>query len=470
MKLTFNKLTIIVIVILTLLVAVFAVLSEFAPPKIKGDVKLKGEINSANFTNQQIIIPFNTPMDQQSVADSLTIAPAATVDLFWSQTNLNIFFKKPLEASTNYTISISKNARDIYGDKLAKDFKFEFKTKDDILAYLHRGNKSQNIPDKIQLTDVSFSSQKEIYSGYDVEFFDLNSNYLSVAINPKNNYSTLILKNLKSLEEKEIEIGESRITFLNYSPTENKFIYLTQHVSINGEIIIPDSVSQIMLYDIDKNSTTEIPIPDLAADVLQAFFSPDGKAVVIKASESGYFFKSLSDDMTLDLGKHLDVRGFNSNKDKILFVDAPFQSAAASFPSIVTVDGKGVTVNITDGTNYAIDPSFFYTSEKLIFAEKEQDLFGTKGLFGIKTFDIETSEKKTIYFSENHSAELPVLSLDDKYVVFEKYSNEDLSTYEDLRNFSFQSKPYNANLVLINLETGEIVDKGIRGVNVVWVR
>ncbi len=469
MNIDFNKISIIFAVILSLLVGILSWMLEFSPPKIN-NIQLEGKSDQANFINQKIIIEFNTPMNSESVAANLSITPSTEFELFWSQTSLNVSFKKVLSASTKYSLKISKDAKDIYNDKIDKDFTFDFTTKDDLLAYIERSDDSTVKNSKIILTDTQFSFKNQLFTGADIDFFELNSDYLVVVQNPTNSYSTLTLKNLNTLTEEKIEIGQSRITFLDLSPTENKFIYIIQNVFIQNKTVIPKLASEIFLFDASNKKSQKIDNPETAADVLQAFFSPDGKGLVIKGSDSGYFFQSLMDNTALDLGKHLDVRGFNSQKNKIMFIDAPFQSASAAFPSISTVDGKGTIENVTDGTNYAIDPQFFYSSEKIVFSEKVQELEGTKGLFAIKTYDLPTDEKKDIYFNSQYSSELPTLSYDDKYVIFEKYSQKDLSSFEGLRNFSFQSKPYNANLVIIDLTTLEVIDKGIRGVNAVWVR
>ena len=85
--------------------------------------------NSHNVSlDEDIIIGFFEPMNVTSVAAALWTDPDFEYTLIWNENNLSIDPKSSLLSNTNYTVYLSKNATDLFGNPLEKTLIVNFTT------------------------------------------------------------------------------------------------------------------------------------------------------------------------------------------------------------------------------------------------------------------------------------------------------------------------------------------------------
>jgi hypothetical protein len=94
------------------------------PPKIVYTSIEDGERNVALHTLLEI--KFSHKMNEQSVEKNLNIFPECSYNISWN--NSTLLIEMQLEYGKTYYINISKNARDVRGIKMEKDFSIHFST------------------------------------------------------------------------------------------------------------------------------------------------------------------------------------------------------------------------------------------------------------------------------------------------------------------------------------------------------
>ena len=93
-----------------------------------------------------IYIRFNTAMNRTTVENSFTISPNTAGDFVWH--NNESFSYRPtdyLESNTSYSVSISRNARDIHGTPIGDVFSVNFSTEPLKIDYTYPLNGATNI-------------------------------------------------------------------------------------------------------------------------------------------------------------------------------------------------------------------------------------------------------------------------------------------------------------------------------------
>ncbi len=150
-----------------------------------------------------------------------------------------------------------------------------------------------------------------------------------------------------------------------------------------------------------------------------------------------------------------------------MFVDFDPLNTYSSLPYFSLYNSDKSTTRLTGYSDYAVDPQFLNNSQQIVFAKKFKDVEGTKGLFQIMLGDY-AGNSVMLYTDPTHSVELPKPSFDDRYIVVERYNQEDMLNYTDQRDFQFQTKPSVATLLVIDQSTGALADQSIRGIDAVW--
>lgn len=80
------------------------------------------------------------------------------------------------------------------------------------------------------------------------------------------------------------------------------------------------------------------------------------------------------------------------------------------------------------------------------------------------------SNRKEILQMPPYSLEFPKPSYDDKFIVIEKYTQDELLDYTKQRDFVFETKPSTAELVVYDTQRNVLYQNGSRGINALWVR
>jgi WD40 repeat protein len=431
-------------------------------------VDIVGSQNQAAIAGQKITLHFNQPMDKNSVIAALQVNPATTkFDVGWGVNTLLISFRGSLESNTKYTLTIGDSAQDIYGTKLAGQFKYEFMTKVPSFIYAERNYLATQHADNIIRSSIN-GDKETLFSADDIDLFAANGKYLAVSINNPAGDSSLKLVNLSTKKVTDITLSNRRISKLVFSPTQDQFIYVAQEVSISDGVAIPTTPNMIYLYGIDTQETKNLDPQNTAQDVADLVFAPDGNSVLFRGDDGTYYLFDINNpDNLVMIGKHFATGGFNPNSDRIAFVDYDPLGTGADYPYINVLNTNRENISVTKGENFVVDPQFFHNSNQMVISEKYQDLEGTKGMF--KVVVLGDDGKPLLDFNQdNYSLELPKVSTDDRYVLVERYGQEELTNYQNMRSFVFQTKPYSATLVLYDLQQKKFLDQTWNGVDAVW--
>ncbi len=433
-------------------------------------VDLIGSTSQAVTVDQRVSIHFSQPMDRNSVSAALQVSPSTKFDLGWGINSLLVSFRDNLEADTKYTLTIADSAQDIYGTKLNSNFEFEFTTKLPTFVYAERNYLINQQPDKIVRTTIS-SQAETLFTGNDIEHFALNPNYLVVSQLTADKYSSLKLLDLSSRATSEIPLQNKQLTKVIFSPKRDEFVYVAQDVNVSDGVPIPTSGNRVYLYRIATRATEQINPQMTAEDVADLTFAPDGNALLYRGEDGTYYITDINSPTTLVMiGKHFATGGFNHTSDHIVFVDYdPLGTNGGEYPYINILNTNRDTISLTAGENFVVDPDFFHNSDKLVISEKYAELEGTKGLFQIVVLDA-TGKHESDFRVDSQSLELPKISQDDRYVLAEQYGNDELTNYQNMRSFVFQTKPYSAKLRIYDLQEKKFLDQTWNGVDGVWER
>lgn len=411
-----------------------------------------------------IDIFFSHPMDRKSVESSFSVQPDAKVALNWSLNNLQINFAENLDLDTEYTIQVTKQAKDVFGKTLNNDFAYTFHTQSPKFTYLERNGVKQ-LPDRIISYDLKSNSSTELYSSVGIDYFARNKRYLVVSEIDVAKVSTVHLIDLETKNVTNIAIGNIpfRLTRLAFSPRYDQFAFVAQEVVNRNGVAIPQGSSYMYLYDI-PSSTLKKYAPPNALDVL---FSPDGGSLLFRGDEAIYYLMDLQTEDLIDMERHFASGGFSRDVNRIVFVDYDPISTGSLYPNINIYNTDRDITSITNGEEFVVDPEFFHRAELIVYSEKYQDLDGTKGLFSVIISDLQQNRLAEIK-REGISLELPKLSADDRYILIENYLPQELQDYNNMRNYVFQTKPYSGGLSIYDRKSESFMQVDLRGVDAVW--
>jgi hypothetical protein len=456
--------------VFTTFLLMFAGICFFAILNLTGRTHVRFvEVKTANqaleTVDQIIKFNFSAPVNKDSTQNFITITPQAEFSTAWSNNTLFLVFKENLSYSTTYKVLIS-GMKDRYAQSV-EDYSYEFTTKKAQLAYIQKSISEEG--DSLVISDADFGNKNTVFQSETIQRFAANSQYAAVVTEVKGENDIQIVK-LSDKSRLDLGLENTLIQSIEFSPVRNEIAYTAQKIIVEGDSVFPQTEMKVLIYDIDSKITTEFKPLGSSNNILNIKYSRDGMNLLYKTVDSYYFYLPLNDpEAIVQLGRYLGDGGTNFANDKIVFVTFdPLQTFSSSqYLSVFNADRT--IQNITDGSIPVFDPMYYYRSDNLVFSQKSRDLEMTPGLYKI----VEMSEDggvKDILTDDDHSLELPKISPDDRYVAIERYSEYDLLSFTDRRNFGFQSKPATAGLVIYDLQEKNLIDTGVLGIEAQWIR
>lgn len=465
----FEKIFFIVTGVLFFFIIIFAFLSLFSSPHVRNFIIERGDSQNVAISNQRFKLKFNRPMvsDSSVVMQYIHFQPALQYRTSWINGELYLIPIENLIAYTEYSLTISKEYTDIYGNKMVEDYISKFRTRETTLAYI---SKESEIDDKVVDLKIQSNTSNVLYESETIKFFKKNENFLIICItNESTKTDEIIVKNLVNNSESKLSLKSQKVNQLDFSIRYNTFLYIAQDVEEKNGFLIPKSINRAYIYDIDANSSREFNPNGTALDLLDAFFSPDGETILYRASDSYYYLAGIIEQKNpISIGRFTSTGGFSKSGNQIIFSNYDPLVTYSSFPFITKFTSERQTENVTAET-YAIDPIFNPGSEgEIYFAERYKEITGAQGLFQIV---MSVGDEKSIRFREDpYSLELPRISQDGRYLAAEKYTQIDLLNYSNQRSFVNQRKPNKANIVIYNLVTNDKILEIENAIEVQWER
>ncbi len=465
----FKTITITTFVITILILVVLFVLNINKGLEIR-TFNIEGRKESAFLNSNSVKIEFNTPLKNYTdseLKNLIKINPKVNFTAFSNSTTLLIRFDEGLKGNTNYKLQISTGIQDIYSRELSTNPEYEFKTKDLEFAYInYQVNKKKLVRNNIEL-----NNEKVIFEAENIVDFDSNNYYYAIVTEHTNRTNNIVLLNKNGNIIKDFELKNKRIRNVVLSNKFNDLIFVSIDIQPSEGFPIPLDVGMLNIYNIESETLRKVSFKDNNIEPGDLFFAPDGKTLLIKNQlGSEYYLTNISDQNPelIAVGKHLQSGGFNYLGDQIAFIDYDPLEQFESLPYISIYNASRDSTNIQNTGTFNIDPRFYNLKNKILFSEKYKELESTKGIFKISEFDLDTKKTKEILRIENLSLELPQISFDDNYLLIEKFSKQDLTTFQNLRPYEFQAKPPTGKLVLYNLQTKQIIKDDIVGIEAVW--
>jgi len=463
------------VIVIILLIVLFIFLTNFVKPHIS-IVEINGDKQSASFTNQRLKIYFSRPMKKDTLKGSnkidnalIQINPNANYTLTWVGNTLFIIFNDSLQSSTQYSVKISKELKDLYDTSLNEDYTYLFKTKTPQIAYIEKTYASTK--SNIVISDYNFENKKNLYSDDGIKFFGLNSLYL-VTVIEKNKVDDISVINLSTNKVKKLELINVKINSLDLSQNTNKFVYTSQEVLVRDQYTVPKpgKYSQVFIYNLENDESTIFNPKNTAQDVSEVKFSRDGKNIIYKAADSFYYLANIDkQDSYSSIGRFLAFGSFNKDESKIVFVNYDPLQTYTKDQFILEFSSDRTIKNLTNGDVPVLDPTYFNNDDKIIFSEKSKDLERTKGIYKIVLSDLKGNHQD-IYHDNQRSLELPKISYDDRYIMLERYNELDLLNLDNQREFGSQNKPAFANLIIYDQKEDKLIDKNIIGIEGIWIK
>lgn len=458
------------IIILVGLIGLFTLLNLTSSPHVK-NVKLVGTKEEAQLRNQRLQLRFSRPIAKdykQNIAKYITLTPSAPVKTVWTGNQLTIILQEPLQAASAYKLTLSKDIKDSYGDTFARDFNYQFTTRSQKLYYIERNFPQAN--DRIIETDAELNEKTQIYtSSNEILRFNKQANLLAVIEAQANESKKLKLLNLATGKAVEPMAGNEDVFQAKFSQRSGNLYILSQKFTIEDKFMVPQTGRALYVYNLEQERLHELKFGNTFTDIDEFFLAPDERAIVIKDAVTLFYYliDLTNPEVSVSLGKYLSTGGFNQAGNLIVFNNIDL-GVDDSQPYVMTINGQREKQVLTDGLNYAVDPVFLPSRANLMaYAVKAADYPDTKGLSKIVIVDDQGKQQSEIS-KEQLGLEIPLPSIDGRFIAFEAYTIPALQDYQNQRSLSYQAKPYVAEIMVYDRNSNTIYERGVRGIEAFW--
>lgn len=443
-----TKVTIITIAILLILITCLIYLGSLKKNHIR-EIKVTGSQLSAALVDTKINLKFSRPVNRENIKNYISIYPETDFNANFIQNDLQISFTKNLDSNTTYSLKLSKDIKDIYKEDLESEFIYEFKTKEQKILFIKKENNS----DKVVESSIDFSNQMELYESKKIKGFKKVGNYLLVVTVNEDRTQNIVLKNLLENSIKDFKLENQSI--FSFDMSDKNVLFLAQKVEVAQRFLSPQGSSTINIYNIENGELKLFNPSNTGVNTLFAKFSPDNQNVIYKSSDSFFYLANLDESEPVAIGRFKTYGAFNTDLNKIIFTEFDPLQTYSSFQFISIFNSNRELNKVTTGEYPVVDPKFFHNSDDIIFSSENKPLEGSTGIFKIVKYN--GSGFEDIYADDDNSLELPEVSFDDKYLVFEKYSKEDLLDFENQRDFIDYTKPLYGSLVSFDLNDKKFI-------------
>ncbi len=476
-KLSYNKIVLIVVVFLTLVTGVLLFLNTFSKPHIRY-IDVDGGKDTAEYLNNKIKIYFNTPIERTEdnkpvdFKKYISIDPVTDYNLSWSGNTLFVIPKNTLSEDSDYTVKVNPGYKDVYGSTIDEAFSYTFKTKPLKLIYLEKNY--PNGKDRIISRNAKNTNSEVLFEDDNIKEYSVNKDFVIVTTTNADKTDDIKTFDLNSRAKRDLGLTKTSVSRIDISNVVDSFLFVYQDVDPKGQLLQPLSSNTIKIYDLTTQTVANFNPASTANDVMDANFSPDGRSILYRSSDSSFFLSPL--DLSSDpisIGRYTGTGGFNKDGTQIVFTNYDPLQTYSSFPFIVIFTSDRKTIQITDGSTYIVDPTFAKTTNNVIFGNRYQELLGAQGIFNISKAVPDASNIFTehdIFDQTDNSVELPQSSWDDRYIVAEKYDKNALLDYQNQRNFINQRKPNKASLVIYDTIDKKVILEIPNAIEAQWER
>ncbi len=426
-------------------------------------VTLNQTDQKAHILNQQIIVEFNRPLVKQDWSELIKISPPVEAQFLERGAKLYIFIKESLQSDTEYQVELVDSVEDIYGERLTEAFNYRFLTRS-LELYAQETTASGTSISKWQLPD--FTTTNLYNSAMEIRNYDVSAEQLAVVEMVQQDLFAIKLVDLADNSFEWITDTKNENAYaVQFVPGRNLIYFIKEKITYIEEYPVSDGGRALYAYSLDTATTSPIELSPQIEDIDEFIVSQDGRTILLRDSADAeyYLVDANNTNNSIPLGKFASTGGISPDSTKVLFSKLDLVGGAPE-PFLVTVDSQKQEEVVSKQGKYAIDPDYANTSDSFTYSQQYREVAGSRGLFEIILPHSSDAGKATLK-ANNLSLELPKLSPDDRYVVVEAYTAEQLLDYANLRILGFQAKPSTAELRIYDLKIENLGDNLIKKID-----
>jgi len=424
-----------------------------------------------SYTNPSIRIEFNAPIGNANLQDVISFQNADSgddVEFAASVKGQRIIIStvNALESNTSYEISIDSRLEDIFNRNLAETYTKSFKTNIPSFAYIKKDLAGL---DEVIISNIE-GNKTTILENPNFERIDANSRFVVASTEEGLNSSIEVydIENQEKFISKEFE--SELIRNIKINPITNTIFFTKYPIEDDAGFTIPTDSAKLYRFNVFDDSVEQIDLGEDIREVGEFIVSPDGSSILFKnIFGSEYLLAEIGNwNEQINLGRQLQTGGFNSDSSKIIFTTYDPAEAFSSEPFFLEYSADRDNQKIEELDEFSIDPTYFNKSENIILSQRFKEFENTKGKFEIGTLNSDL-EYETLLNNPDVSLELPKISPDDRYVLIEVYSENQLRDFNNFRNFEFQTKPGLGSLLIYDLNQDTIGQDSFNGIEATWL-
>lgn len=459
LKEKFNKVLVIVVGILLLLIVILSIAVRYSHPRVE----------SVDYSEQLLRIKFNRPMDKESVINALSIESADQFRAEWVDSELYLYFTKPLPAGTEQKVRFEGEVLDKYKRSLQDGLEFSFTTGDVKLYFVEKGNCGGFACDKLISSNQRLEKVDELYSGVLLKQFDIREELVAI-VEKVNDRESVMLIDTASGDKERVYDFDKEVMTVKFHPFLNKLYFVVRDIKRDGELVLPDGSWRVDIFDFDRKIYQKFSLRNTILDVTDFQLSSDGNLALIQDGGSqNYFLFDLNDENnTIPLGQYISSSGFLPSGESIGFVKVDSLDFNAH-PAIVLYSNSDSfessdTALLTSREIYAVDPYLDDTLGRMAFSKRVAVTDSGRALFSVTVSDISGENSVEIpALQAKESLELPEISQDGRFLVMIAYDEAALLDYFNFTNVKGLPRPEIGKLIVYDLLEQKVV-KELAGV------
>ncbi len=441
------------VAVLVLGIVVLALLVSTSGPRVRSVVVQNEGADGAGIVGQRLTVFFDRPISTSDAGAAVEIRPKSKYTVTRRGQQIGVTFDQNLLSDTGYSLSVGPGLRDSTGTRMAREYSYEFDTAKPSFTYLKRDYGPGTLDEVIERTPLS-GEQRTLFEDDRISRFARNGDYLAAVI-PHEIGDELRVVPTGPGQSETVEFPPgTRISDLEFSPTDDQFVFLT--VASGGS---EQDSGRLYRYDIGGGRTRPVELPEGEDGFSDALYSRDGQALLYRMLDGSFYLTGATRETELiPLGEYEASGGFDRTNARI-----SFKADTGSVSVYDAVERRMLDLPLVGAGMVISPPTFLHNSDALIY---RQDFVDRQAGVTLSEVDVAYSdgrvEKQITALYPVTFFDAPVVSHDDRYVLVE--STLDRSKGD---GYPGNEQPKDAYLSLYDRTRGTVVEE-IRGVDPVW--
>lgn len=439
------------VVVLCAGILVLSLLVSTSGPRVRHVVAQNQGDGGPGIVDQRLTVFFDRPVEAADPAAAVEVRPEARHTVTQRGQQVMITFDQNLLSDTEYAVTVGPGLEDGTGTRMDRGHTHEFRTAEPSFTYLKRDYGPGTL-DEIVERAPSSGEQRTLFEEDRISRFARNDDYLAVAI-PREDSDELHLVPTGSGGDEKIELPSGdRIADLEFSPTDDQFVFLTEPNGGGGP-------GKLYRYDVGEGRAHPVELPEGEDSFSDALYSRDGQALLFGTLDGSFYLTGATQETEpTPLGEYESSGGFDRTNARI-----SFRAQTESVVVYDAVERRLLDLPLVGAGMETSTPTFLHNSDALVYRQDFVD----------RSADVTLSEVYVAYSDGKVEKQItalypatffdaPVVSHDDRYVLIE--STLDRSEGD---GYPENEQPKDAFLSLYDRSEGKVVEE-VPGIDPVW--